>query len=179
MSPVRIFLSASFPRVSLQFRPWQRHLIAATDSSQTPCKLLPASCVRFLSMSRQRTLGVLSASSQSSLGLLSASSHCFSARMYCLDSHVEPWRPLRTSSHRRRTRRSLHAFIIFPALRVHIPRLNFRFFHLLRRILHFFCEFLMNFFRISRQIPENSDVCRFSLKFATTKLNKLEIFKFP
>ena len=29
------------------------------------------------------------------------------------------------------------------------------------RILHFFCEFLMNFFRISRQIPENSDVCRF------------------
>ena len=123
MSPVRIFLSASFPRVSLQFRPWQRHLIAATDSSQTPCKLLPASCVRFLSMSRQRTLGVLSASSQSSLGLLSASSHCFSARMYCLDSHVEPWRPLRTSSHRRRTRRSLHAFIIFPALRVHIPRL--------------------------------------------------------
>ena len=122
MSPVRIFLSASFPRVSLQFRPWQRHLIAATDSSQTPCKLLPASCVRFLSMSRQRTLGVLSASSQSSLGLLSASSHCFSARMYCLDSHVEPWRPLRTSSHRRRTRRSLHAFIIFPALRVHIPR---------------------------------------------------------
>ena len=123
MSPVRILLSASFPRVSLQFRPWQRHLIAATDSSQTPCKLLPASCVRFLSMSRQRPLGVLSASSQSSLGLLSASSHCFSARMYCLDSHVEPWRPLRTSSHRRRTRRSLHAFIIFPALRVHIPRL--------------------------------------------------------
>ena len=122
MSPVRILLSASFPRVSLQFRPWQRHLIAATDSSQTPCKLLPASCVRFLSMSRQRPLGVLSASSQSSLGLLSASSHCFSARMYCLDSHVEPWRPLRTSSHRRRTRRSLHAFIIFPALRVHIPR---------------------------------------------------------
>ena len=124
MSPVRILLSASFPRVSLQFRPWQRHLIAATDSSQTPCKLLPASCVRFLSMSRQRPLGVLSASSQSSLGLLSASSHCFSARMYCLDSHVEPWRPLRTSSHRRRTRRSLHAFIIFPALRVHIPRFN-------------------------------------------------------
>ena len=122
MSPVRILLSASFPRVSLQFRPWQRHLIAATDSSQTPCKLLPASCVRFVSMSRQRTLGVRSASSQSSLGLLSASSHCFSARMYCLDSHVEPWRPLRTSSHRRRTRRSLHAFIIFPALRVHIPR---------------------------------------------------------
>ena len=122
MSLVRILLSASFPRVSLQFRPWQRHLIAATDSSQTPCKLLPASCVRFLSMSRQRPLGVLSASSQSSLGLLSASSHCFSARMYCLDSHVEPWRPLRTSSHRRRTRRSLHAFIIFPALRVHIPR---------------------------------------------------------
>ena len=125
MSPVRILLSASFPRVSLQFRPWQRHLIAATDSSQTPCKLLPASCVRFLSMSRQRPLGVLSASSQSSLGLLSASSHCFSARMYCLDSHVEPWRPLRTSSHRRRTRRSLHAFIIFPALRVHIPRSNY------------------------------------------------------
>ena len=29
------------------------------------------------------------------------------------------------------------------------------------RILHFFCEFLMNFFRISRQFPENSDVCRF------------------
>ena len=29
------------------------------------------------------------------------------------------------------------------------------------RILHFFCEFLMNFFRISRQIPEKSDVCRF------------------
>ena len=118
MSPVRILLSASFPHVSLQFRPWQRHLIAATDSSQTPCKLLPASCVRFLSMSRQRTLGVLSASSQSSLGLLSASSHCFSARMYCLDSHVESWRPLRTLSHRRRTRRSF----IFPALRAHIPR---------------------------------------------------------
>ena len=117
------FFPRPFPaRVSLQFHPWQRHLIAATDSSQTPCKLLPASCVRFLSMSRQRPLGVLSASSQSSLGLLSASSHCFSARMYCLDSHVEPWRPLRTSSHRRRTRRSLHAFIIFPALRVHIPR---------------------------------------------------------
>ena len=26
----------------------------------------------------------------------------------------------------------------------------------------------MNFFRISRQIPENSDVCRFSIKFAKT-----------
>ena len=77
MSPVRILLSASFPRVSLQFRPWQRHLIAAMDSSQTPCKLLPASCVRFLSMSRQRPLGVLSASSQSSLGRLSASSTLF------------------------------------------------------------------------------------------------------
>ena len=124
MSPVRILLSASFPRVSLQFRPWQRHLIAATDSSQTPCKLLPASCVRFLSMSRQRPLGVLSASSQSSLGLLSASSHCFSARMYCLDSHVEPWRPLRTSSHRRRTRRSLHAFIHFSRSPCTYPQVN-------------------------------------------------------
>ena len=146
MSPVRILLSASFPRVSLQFRPWQRHLIAATDSSQTPCKLLPASCVRFLSMSRQRTLGVLSASSQSSLGLLSASSHCFSARMYCLDSHVEPWRPLRTSSHRRRTRRSLHAFIIFPALRVHIPRY-------LENV-----EIYQNFLNLLAKIPEPGDM---------------------
>ena len=41
-------------------------------------------------------------------------------------------------------------------------------FHFLRRILHFFCEFLWIFVRISRQILEKSDVCRFTIKFAKT-----------
>ena len=33
----------------------------------------------------------------------------------------------------------------------------------------------MNFFRISRQIPEKSDVCRFSIKFAKTNEKIAEI----
>ena len=40
-----------------------------------------------------------------------------------------------------------------------------------------FCEFLMIFFRISRQIPEKSDVCRFSIKFAETNSKIAEIFE--
>ena len=37
----------------------------------------------------------------------------------------------------------------------------------------------MNFFRISRQIPEKSDACRFSVKFAKTisKIIIAEIFE--
>ena len=35
----------------------------------------------------------------------------------------------------------------------------------------------MNFFRISRQIPEKSDVCRFSIKFAKTNSKIAEIFE--
>ena len=46
--------------------------------------------------------------------------------------------------------------------------LIFWFFHFSRRILHFFWEILMNFFRISRQTPEKSEVCRFSINFAKT-----------
>ena len=37
----------------------------------------------------------------------------------------------------------------------------FNFLNFLRRILHFSANFLWNFVRISRQIPEKSDVCRF------------------
>ena len=37
-----------------------------------------------------------------------------------------------------------------------------------REFCIFFCEILMNFFRISRQTPEKSEVCRFSIKFAKT-----------
>ena len=42
------------------------------------------------------------------------------------------------------------------------------FFHCLRRILHFSANCWWIFFRISRQIPEKSDVCRFSINFAKT-----------
>ena len=35
----------------------------------------------------------------------------------------------------------------------------------------------MIFFRISRQIPEKSDVCRFSIKFAKTISKIAEIFE--
>ena len=55
--------------------------------------------------------------------------------------------------------------------------IEFPFFLFLRRILHFFCECLMIFFRISRQIPEKSDVCRFSIKFAKTNSKIAEIFE--
>ena len=40
------------------------------------------------------------------------------------------------------------------------------FFQYIRRFLHFFCKFWWFFFRISRQIPEKTDVCRFSISFA-------------
>ena len=36
----------------------------------------------------------------------------------------------------------------------------------------------MNFFRVSRQIPEKKDVCRFSIKFAKTNSKIAEILKF-
>ena len=44
--------------------------------------------------------------------------------------------------------------------------------------MHFFYEFLMIFSRISRQIPEKSEVCRFSIKFAKTNSKIAEILKF-
>ena len=50
--------------------------------------------------------------------------------------------------------------------------LNFRCFHFYVEFCNFFCEFSVNFFRISRQIPENSDVCRF---FNQIYENKSEI----
>ena len=47
------------------------------------------------------------------------------------------------------------------------------FFHFSCWILHFFCEFLMNFWwifvRISRQIPEKSNVCRFFNRICKNK----------
>ena len=69
-------------------------------------------------------VNVLSVSSQPLLNLLSVSSqppHIVSLLECIASTHTSS---LRTSSHRRRTRRSLHAFIIFPALRVHIPRFH-------------------------------------------------------
>ena len=49
-------------------------------------------------------------------------------------------------------------------------------FFIRRWILHFFCEFFMIFFfRISRQIPEKSEVCRFSINFAKTHEKITEI----
>ena len=59
-------------------------------------------------------------------------------------------------------------------------RLNNRisdFFHFLRRILHFSANFWWIFVRISRQIPEKSDVCRFSIKFAKTISKIAETFE--
>ena len=47
---------------------------------------------------------------------------------------------------------------------------EFPYFHDLRRILHFFYEILMNFFRISRQIPEKSDACRFFNQICENKI---------
>ena len=53
-----------------------------------------------------------------------------------------------------------------------IEKLNFRFFSFSKSSSNFafFCDFLMDFFRISRQIPEKSDVCRFSINFCENKL---------
>ena len=44
------------------------------------------------------------------------------------------------------------------------------------RILHFFCEFLMNFFRISRQIPEKSDAFCFFNQICENKLESCRKF---
>ena len=74
------------------------------------------------SLVRSFPVHVPSTSSGCPLSLFSIFSRSPLRLLYCLDSHVGPWRPFRTSSYRRRTRPSLHAFIIFPALRVHIPR---------------------------------------------------------
>jgi len=40
-----------------------------------------------------------------------------------------------------------------------------------------FLRIFVDFFRISRQIPEKSDVCRFSIKFAKTISKIAEIFE--
>ena len=42
------------------------------------------------------------------------------------------------------------------------------FIQFLRRILHFSAKFWWKIFRISRQTPEKSEVCRFSINFAKT-----------
>ena len=45
------------------------------------------------------------------------------------------------------------------------------------RKLHFFLRILINFFRISRQTPEKSDVCHFSIKFAKANSKIAEILE--
>ena len=52
--------------------------------------------------------------------------------------------------------------------------MNFRFCHFLCRNLHFSANFWWNFVRISRQIPEKRDVCRFFNRICENKINKLE-----
>ena len=62
-----------------------------------------------------------------------------------------------------------------------IEFLNYRFFFNFLKFsssnFAFFCEMLMDFFRISRQTPEKSEVCRFSINFAKTKFNELENYR--
>ena len=69
-------------------------------------------------------VNVLSVSSQPLLNLLSVSSqppHIVSLLECIASTHTSS---LRTSSHRRRTRRSLHAFIIFPRSPCTYPQVN-------------------------------------------------------
>ena len=50
------------------------------------------------------------------------------------------------------------------------------FFQFLRRILHFSANFLWKFVRISRQIPEKSDVCRFFNRICENELENCRKF---